>query len=339
MSPASDMLGLTMGEPAGIAPDITIAAWRKLAGSTNRFFLIGDGNAISKRAELLGVDCPVALIGNPDEAHEKFANALPVLHEPLPDAVNCGQITRGNAELVLASIKRAVELVCAGRIGGMVTNPIHKKVLYSAGFEHQGHTDFLAELARHHGFAANPVMMLVTGDLRTVPLTVHIPLKDVPKALTQALIIDQTRTVFRDLQHRFGIANPRIGMTGLNPHAGEGATIGLEERDVIAPAIGLLAEDGIHVAGPLPADTLFHDEARARYDVIVCMYHDQALIPIKAIGFYDGVNTTLGLPFVRTSPDHGTALPLAGTGRANPGSLIAALRLAADMVKPYGSKR
>ncbi|MGI9463929.1 MAG: 4-hydroxythreonine-4-phosphate dehydrogenase PdxA [Aestuariivirgaceae bacterium] len=328
-----------MGEPAGIAPDITIAAWRELAGSSSSFFLIGDAKAIAGRAKLIGTDCPVAEIEHPGQASDIFARALPVLPEPLTSAATCGQTATANADAVLASITRAVDLVCAGKIGGIVTNPIHKSVLYAAGFEHQGHTDFLAELARARGFEADPVMMLASGDLRTVPITVHIPLKDVPQALTQGTIIDQTRIIFTELQRRFGIAEPRIGMTGLNPHAGEDATMGLEERDVIAPAIRQLADQGIQVDGPLPADTVFHDEARARYDVIVCMYHDQALIPVKTIGFHNGVNTTLGLPFIRTSPDHGTALPLAGTGRANPSSLISAIRLAAEMVQHQAATR
>ena len=320
-----------MGEPAGIAPDITISTWRELSDSGPAFMLIGDPALISERAGQLGATCPVAVVEDAGEAADKFAEALPVLLEPVKHEVVAGTPDAATAEPVLASIRRAVDLTMAGELSGFVTNPIHKSALYGAGFSFQGHTDFLAELARGHGSEAEPVMMLVSGNLRTVPLTVHIALKDVPGALTGDLIIRQTRIIARDLTRLLGIAAPRIAMTGLNPHAGEDASMGLEERDVIAPAIAALADEGIAVTGPLPADTVFHNEARANYDVIICMYHDQALIPVKTIGFHDGVNTTLGLPFVRTSPDHGTALSLAGTGKANPSSLIAAIRMAGEM--------
>jgi 4-hydroxythreonine-4-phosphate dehydrogenase len=211
------------------------------------------------------------------------------------------------------------------------TNPIGKATLYDAGFAFQGHTDFLADLARKRGHEAEPVMMLVANDLRTVPVTVHIALKDVPSRLTSDAIVSQARIVARDLKHRFGIARPRLAVTGLNPHAGEGGAMGREEETIVAPAIETLRNEGFDVVGPLSADTAFHDEARAGYDAIVCMYHDQALIPVKTLDFHGGVNVTLGLPFVRTSPDHGTALSLAGTGKANPKSLIAALELAHTM--------
>ena len=333
MAPAPDILGLTMGEPAGIGPDITIAAWKQLAGSNLAFCLFGDPEMIAERADQLGTSCPVEVIEQPAATTGVFETALPVLQRSMSEPVNPGEPCAGNAEAVLASIRRAVELTLKQQIAGVVTNPIHKSVLYGSGFTFQGHTDFLAELARQHGHEARPVMMLVSGDLRTVPLTVHIPLKDVPSALTTDVIVDQCQVIFRDLQQYFGISRPKIGMTGLNPHAGENSTIGTEERDIIAPAITTLAGEGIAINGPLPADTVFHGAARAKYDVIVCMYHDQALIPVKTIGFCDGVNATLGLPFVRTSPDHGTALALAGTGKANPSSLIAAIRLATQMVR------
>ncbi|NNE24852.1 MAG: 4-hydroxythreonine-4-phosphate dehydrogenase PdxA [Rhizobiales bacterium] len=327
------ILGLTMGEPAGIAPDITIAAWNRLAGSGQAFVLIGDPDLIVERAKRIGADCPVEVIETAAHAPKVFARALPVLTQSLSVKADCGRPDPANAETVLTSIKRAVDLTVSGELSGIVTNPIHKSALYGAGFSFQGHTDYLADLARGHGFAADPVMMLASGNLRTVPLTIHIALKDVPAALTHDVIVNQTRIVARDLVNLFGIREPRIGMTGLNPHAGEDATMGLEERDVIIPAITALAGEGIPVDGPLPADTVFHDEARAAYDVIICMYHDQALIPVKTIGFHDGVNTTLGLPFVRTSPDHGTALSLAGAGTANPSSLIAAIKLAGEMAR------
>jgi 4-hydroxythreonine-4-phosphate dehydrogenase len=213
----------------------------------------------------------------------------------------------------------------------VVTNPIQKETLYQAGFAHQGHTDYLAHLAQTRGHAAEPVMMLVAKDLRTVPITVHIALKDVPSALTQDLIARQVRVTGQDLTRRFGIARPRLGLTGLNPHSGEGGAMGSEEQTVIIPALARLQSEGYDVTGPIPADTAFHPEARAQFDAILCMYHDQALIPVKTLDFHGGVNVTLGLPFVRTSPDHGTALSLAGKGTANPASLKAALAMAAAM--------
>jgi 4-hydroxythreonine-4-phosphate dehydrogenase len=228
--------------------------------------------------------------------------------------------------------------VLEGAIAGIVTNPIQKESLYRAGFAHQGHTDFLAHLAAQAGHPAEPVMMLSAGTLRTVPLTIHIPLKDVPQAITEALIVGQARVVARELSGLLGgssrpgnAKSVRLAVAGLNPHAGENGAIGTEERDIIAPAVARLQAEGLDVTGPLSADTLFHDEVRDRYDVILCMYHDQALIPVKTVGFHQGVNTTLGLAFVRTSPDHGTALGLAGTGQANPSSLLAALKLARQL--------
>ena len=320
-----------MGEPAGIGPDITIAAWRRLANEPIRFFLVGDADVIAQRAGEMGAQCPVARISSPHEADDLFPAALPILHAAVQGPVVSGTLNGDNSAAVLSSIRTAVDFAEAGDIAGVVTNPIHKSVLYGSGFSFQGHTDYLAELARQKGHDALPVMMLVSGNLRTVPLTIHIALKDVPAALTHDVIVDQTRIIERDLQRYFGIARPRIAMAGLNPHAGEDGTMGLEERHVIEPAIKLLSDGGMNVTGPLPADTIFHDEARANFDVIVCMYHDQALIPVKSIDFHNAVNITLGLPFVRTSPDHGTALSLAGTGKANPASLMAAIRLAAEM--------
>jgi 4-hydroxythreonine-4-phosphate dehydrogenase len=224
-----------------------------------------------------------------------------------------------------------VGLAIVGKISAVVTNPVQKSVLYQQGFQHTGHTDFIASLVRASGFAVEPVMMLAAPGIRTVPLTVHIPLRDVARSLSQEIILRQTRVVNADLKRYFGIVAPRIAMTGLNPHAGEGGALGEEERSIIIPALEILTKEGIQVEGPLPADSVFHDEARSRYDIVVCMFHDQALIPVKTIGFHQGVNATLGLPIVRTSPDHGTALSLAGTGRANPTSLICAIQLAAEM--------
>ena len=272
-------------------------------------------------------------IASASEAPAVFADGLPVLAHPLSAQSLPGKLDAANAQSVIASIDKAVELVLAGEACGLVTNPIQKETLYQAGFRHQGHTDYLAHLARVAGHKAEPVMMLVAPGLRTVPVTVHIALKAVPAALSADLIIRQAVATAEGLSRWFGIARPRIGITGLNPHAGENGTMGDEEITIIGPAITALRARGLDVLGPLSADTLFHEEARAGFDVILCMYHDQALIPVKTIGFHEGVNCTLGLPFIRTSPDHGTALSLAGTGKANPLSLISAIRMAAGMAR------
>jgi 4-hydroxythreonine-4-phosphate dehydrogenase len=325
-------IAVTMGEPGGIAPDITIRAWLKLRRSFPRgFFVIGDVDVLEARAEMLGEAVRFAPIEGAGDAARAFGEALPVMSHPMARRPEPGHADPANAEAVTGAIERAVKLSLAGDAGAMVTNPIHKKVLYSAGFRHTGHTDFIAALARAQGHEAKPVMMLAAPGLRTVPLTVHIPLREVAAGLTSAMIEEQTLVVNADLKRYFGIAAPRIAVTGLNPHAGEGGALGEEERSIITPAIDSLLRRGLIVEGPVPADSAFHEEARSRFDVVICMFHDQALIPVKTIGFHEGVNATLGLPFIRTSPDHGTALSLAGTGRANPMSLISALALAADM--------
>ena len=251
----------------------------------------------------------------------------------MPAAVTVGQFSAATAPWVTACITEAVDLCLANKARAIITCPIQKEALYAAGFKHQGHTDFLAALCHDRGFPANDVMMLVGGGLRAVPVTVHIALKDVAAALTQDAIITQAEVVHAALQQRFKIAKPRIAITGLNPHAGENGAMGREEIDIIRPAIAALQARGLNVFGPLPADTAFFPQARASYDAILCMYHDQALIPVKTLDFHGGVNVTLGLPFVRTSPDHGTALNLAGTGKAQAESLIAAIRLADEMTK------
>jgi 4-hydroxythreonine-4-phosphate dehydrogenase len=325
-------LAITMGEPGGIAPDITVKAWLSLRSGFERgFFIIGDFDLLKSRAKMIGEPIEFAAIDRPEQAPALFAEALPVLPHPAAQITRPGHTDAANAKAITGSIERAVRYALAGEVGAMVTNPIHKKLLYSAGFRHTGHTDFIAALARAQGHRAQPVMMLAAPGLRTVPLTVHIPLRDVAAALSSAMIQEQTLVVNADLKRYFGIAAPRIAVTGLNPHAGEGGALGEEERSIITPAIDELRRQGLAVEGPIPADSAFHAEARAQFDVVICMFHDQALIPVKTIGFHEGVNATLGLPFIRTSPDHGTALSLAGTGRANPTSLISALRLAAAM--------
>ena len=326
-------IALSPGEPAGVGPEITAQAWQALRAEKGpAFFLIGD--IAHQRA--MAPTAAVAEIRSPDEAAAAFPGALPVLSLPLQSAVTPGKPNPAHAGEITGAIRKAVELCLAGKASALVTNPIQKETLYQAGFRFEGHTDYLAALAREMGHAASPVMMLCAPDLRTVPVTIHIPLKDVPGALSVALILEQARVTARDLTARLGIARPRIGITGLNPHAGENGMIGREEIDIIAPAIATLRAEGLDVSGPLSADATFHAEARAAFDVILCMYHDQALIPVKTLGFHEGINATLGLPFIRTSPDHGTALALAGTGKANPSSLIHAIRMAADMARRSG---
>jgi 4-hydroxythreonine-4-phosphate dehydrogenase len=330
-------LALTSGEPAGVGPEITALAWQALhAESQSAFFLIGDADYFSARARAAGLAVPTQHISNVEEARNVFAKALPVLHRPLPMHPTAGTFATITAEAVLASISEAVDLCLSGAAAGLVTNPIQKEALYKTGFAYQGHTDYLGALAKAAGYQASDVMMLMAQDLRAIPVTVHIPLRAVAGTLTTAMIVEQGGVVARALTQYFGIAAPRLAVTGLNPHAGENGTMGQEDHMIIAPAIAALKQLGISAFGPLPADTAFHAAARKTYDAILCMYHDQALIPAKTLDFYGGVNVTLGLPFIRTSPDHGTALNIAGNGSANPESLIAALRLARRMASNAG---
>ena len=325
-------LALTSGEPAGIGPDITIKAWqRRRQEALPPFYLLGDAGLVRRRAKALAAEIPLAEIGCPGEAIAAFADHLPVLATGHSATAEAGRPDGTSAEAALASIRQAVADVTSGKAGAVVTNPIAKAVLYRAGFRHPGHTEFLAELATEGGRTPQPVMLLWSPTLAVVPVTIHVSLSEAIAQLSTELIVATCRIAVRDLQRRFGIAGPRLALTGLNPHAGEDGTIGTEERTIIAPAVDTLRAEGIEVRGPLPADTMFHDAVRRTYDCAICMYHDQALIPIKTLAFDDAVNVTLGLPFVRTSPDHGTAFDIAGSGRANPASLIAALRLAARM--------
>ncbi|MBD9371701.1 4-hydroxythreonine-4-phosphate dehydrogenase PdxA [Rhizobium sp. ARZ01] len=322
-------LALTMGDPSGIGLDITLDLWAARAKhGLPPFLFIGDPDALKSRAQLRGLEVSVAA-ATPETAAALFDDAIPVQPIALAEPVVAGEPSSQNAQAVIGAIESAVELTLAGRTSAVVTNPIAKSVLYGAGFAFPGHTEFLADLAaRATGKPALPVMLLAGPKLRSVPVTIHIPLKDVPDALTEDLIYETALITATDLKQRFGIAAPRLAVAGLNPHAGESGALGLEDKAIVAPAIARLKAAGVDAFGPLPADTMFHDAARATYDVAICMYHDQALIPAKALGFDDSVNVTLGLPFIRTSPDHGTAFSLAGTGRAKPDSLLAALRLA-----------
>jgi len=324
-------LALTLGEPAGIGPDITIAAWlRRRELNLPAFYLLGDEALIAQRARALGADIRTAAV-SPGEAASAFADALPVVTTGAPATAEPGKPDASSAPAALASIRQAVTDVREGRAGAVVTNPIAKSVLYRAGFRHPGHTEFLAELAAEGGRVPQPVMMLWSPRLAVVPVTIHVSIRDALAELTSDLIVSTARIVAAELKSRFGIAQPRIVVSGLNPHAGEDGSLGHEEQTVIAPALRILRSEGIETRGPLPADTMFHEAARSTYDCAICMYHDQALIPIKTVAFEDAVNVTLGLPFIRTSPDHGTAFDIAGTGKANPASLIAALRLASRM--------
>lgn len=324
-------LALTLGEPAGIGPDITIAAWlRRHELGLPAFYLLGDEALIAQRAKTLGAEIRIAAV-SPGEAETAFADALPVVATGERATAAHGKPDASSAPAALASICQAVSDVRAGHAGAVVTNPIAKSVLYRAGFRHPGHTEFLAELAATDASVPQPVMMLWSPRLAVVPVTIHVSLREALSQLTGELIVSTVRIVATELTSRFGIAQPRIAISGLNPHAGEDGSLGHEEQTVIAPALKVLRNDGIDARGPLPADTMFHEAARNTYDCAVCMYHDQALIPIKTVAFDDAVNVTLGLPFIRTSPDHGTAFDIAGTGKANPASLIAALKLASRM--------
>jgi 4-hydroxythreonine-4-phosphate dehydrogenase len=336
---AIEPLVLTPGEPGGIGPEIAAKAWHGLKHEPGfRFCLIGDADYVQARAAEAGVPLVTRRISRISEANETLVNALPILHRPLPVTPKTGSFDSRTAPWVIAAIDEAVRACFAGEAAGMVTCPIQKEALYAAGFAHQGHTDYLAHLCHKRGLAASEVMMLVGGGLRAIPVTVHIALKDVPAQLTGEVIETQARVTDAALRKFFGIASPRIAVTGLNPHAGENGAMGKEEIDVIIPAISRLKAQGLAVRGPLPADTAFFAQERANYDVILCMYHDQALIPVKTLDFHGGVNVTLGLPFIRTSPDHGTALGLAGTGKASAESLIAAIRLAQDMARQGASR-
>ena len=325
-------LALTMGEPAGIGPDITLAVWtRRKQLDLPPFYVIGDPQALARRAQRLGLDVPIEE-ATAATAAAVFDRALPVVPLGLPATAEPGKPDATSAPAAIASIDRAVADVIDGVAAAVVTNPIAKSVLYKSGFEEPGHTEYLAKLSfEHTGNPAWPVMMLWSPEVAVVPVTIHVPYKEVPERLTRDLIFETGRVVAHDLKHRFGIAKPRLAVAGLNPHAGEDGSMGKEDATVVRPAIERLVADGIDARGPLPADTMFHGAARKTYDVALCMYHDQALIPIKTLAFDHAVNCTLGLPFVRTSPDHGTAFDIAGTGRANPSSLVAALKLAARL--------
>ncbi len=327
--PAPAPLALTMGEPGGVGPEISLAAWRTLRAGGPVFFLIADP-ALFEAGSIQEIE-------SPGEAAAVFPSALPVMALNAKVEAKTGEASPATAPAVIESIERAVAFALSGDASGVVTNPIQKSSLMAAGFKFPGHTEFLADLtaaaALPEGRTRGPVMMLAGPDLKTVPVTIHQSVVSAANFLTAQLIEQTAHVAAEALRHDFGVEKPRIAVSGLNPHAGEGGAIGREDETIIAPAIAALNAAGIDARGPLPADTMFHAEARETYDAALCMLHDQALIPAKTLAFHEAVNVTLGLPVVRTSPDHGTALDIAGQGKARADSLVAAIRLAAAMAK------
>lgn len=321
-------LALSLGDPGGVGPEIVGKAWLALRGERrSAFMVVGDASLLAAH------DLPVARIDSAYEAARVYAGALPVMDRPCPVEVKPGYPDPALAGAITGWIEQAVTLTLGGETAGVVTCPIAKAPLYQAGFRFPGHTEFIAELTAAAPFEGErgPVMMLTARDLRACLVTIHVPLNEVPELVTMDRVLLTARVVHEALIRDFGIPRPRLVLAGLNPHAGEGGAIGLEEREVLQPAAEQLRAEGIDITDPRPADTLFHDEARATYDAAVCLYHDQGLIPVKTLDFWGGVNATLGLPIVRTSPDHGVGYDIAGKGVARPDSLIAAIRLAAEM--------
>src|SRR5690348_3549104 len=322
--PPPSPIAVSLGDPAGIGPEVIAKCW-----DSRDEFRLAPFIAIGDPRSLEAVwDGPIEVIDDPRQADSAFDVGLPLLQLNAAEADTPGHPSVAGAHCSLDSLELAVGLARSGSVSGVVTGPVAKEQLYSIGFQHPGQTEFVAE--RCGVAAANVVMMLAGPTLRTVPVTTHLPLADVPAAVTSALIESRGRAALRGLQRNFGIPEPRLAISGLNPHAGEGGQLGTEEVEIIAPAIAALAAEGWRVSGPHPADTMFHDRARAKYDAALCMYHDQALIPIKALHFEEAVNVTLGLPIVRTAPDHGTAFDIAGQDRADPRPMAAAMRMAAE---------
>ncbi len=321
-------LAVTMGDPAGIGGDIALGAWlRRAESGLSPFFVIDDAKRLERLAARLNLAVPIAAIDTPTDTQALFATALPVLHRALSHESVPGLLDPRNSSAIIGAIELAVSLARSGQASAVVTNPINKKGLYDSGFKFPGHTEFLASLAGN----ASVAMMLAGEHLKVVPVTIHLALSQAISTLTTADIVRCGRLTADALRRDFGVAAPRLAVAGLNPHAGEGGALGREDIEIVAPAISALRALGVGAFGPLSADTMFHEAARATYDAALCMYHDQALIPIKTLDFDGAVNVTLGLPFIRTSPDHGTALDIAGTGKARPDSLIAALKLAHDI--------
>jgi 4-hydroxythreonine-4-phosphate dehydrogenase len=326
-------LALTMGDPAGVGGELTLRAWLALRGGGLPFVALDDPHRLDGLARAMGLDVPIRTVASAAEAVSVFPSALPVLAVRLDAPPVAGRPDPANAKAVIGSIERATKLALDREAAGVVTNPINKAALYRAGFAYPGHTEFLAALTGANG---QQIMMLASPMLRVVPVTVHASLRDSIAMLTTEMIVAASRTTARALRREFGIASPRLAIAGLNPHAGEQGALGHEESILIQPAIDALRADGIDVSGPWPPDTMFTAKARSRYDAAICMYHDQALIPLKTLDMDHGVNVTLGLPIVRTSPDHGTAFDIAGKGMADPASLIAAIELAGELARRLG---
>ena len=322
-------LAISLGDPSGIGPDILLKAWANRENTPlPDFFVAGDMDFLKRRASQLNLDIEFTEF----QIGDLNNTALPVLDIGQHMIGMAGSPDKTDALATIKSIDTCVDMTMTGKASGMVTCPINKHVLYEAGFKQPGHTEYLAELGQNHtDKEIRPVMMLAGPELRTVPVTIHIALQDVPGRLTKELIVETAKITERDLRERFGLSRPRLAISGLNPHAGENGSMGHQDQEIVKPAVDELKAMGIKAWGPLPADTMFHKSARETYDVAICMYHDQALIPAKTLGFDDAVNVTLGLPFIRTSPDHGTAYDIAGTGKANPSSFIAALKMAHQM--------
>jgi len=324
-------LALSLGDPAGIGPEIIVKAWRALRDSGPAFMVVGDLEVLNA-ASAAGA-ATLQRVTGADEAARVFSKALPVLDLPLQAQVVAGRPDPAYASGVIRWIETAVGLALSGEVEAVVTAPIAKAPLYAAGFRYPGHTEFIAELtsAITYDGARGPVMMLTAGDLRVSLATIHLALRDVPAALSIERVVNTALVTAQALRNDFGVERPRLALAGLNPHAGEGGALGREEIEIIGPAARALRDLGVDCGDPRPSDTLFHDQARTTYDAVVCMYHDQALIPVKMLDFWGGVNLTLGLPIVRASPDHGVGFDIAGRGLARPDSLIAALRLAHDI--------
>ena len=320
-------LVLTLGEPAGVGPEIIVAAWRALSAEGPPFAVIGDAALLARQG------APIAEVFSPGDATDAFVRALPVIHRPLPAPVEIGRPDAANAAAVADGIEEAVSLCLSGEASGLVTAPIAKAPMYASGFRFPGHTEFIAELTADAPWPGTrgPVMMLTARDLRACLVTIHVALDQVAELLTAERIVRTARVVHESLKRDFAIERPRLAMAALNPHAGEGGALGMQEIETLMPVAEHLRAEGIDITDPRPADTLFHDEARVTYDAAICMYHDQALIPVKTLDFWGGVNVSLGLPIIRTSPDHGTGFDIAGKGIARPDSLIAAIRLASEM--------
>ena len=330
MSKAAQSIVVTMGEPAGIGAEITLGAWLRLRETDFAFYLLHDPTHVSELGKALSLPVPIKVISHPTEAREAFREALPVMPVQLPAPIRLGQPDSRNAASVIDAIRLAVELTVRGQASALVTNPIQKSVLYESGFPFPGHTEFLEELS---GAGFRAIMMLASEELKVVPVSIHVALAAAVSEISKQRIVDVALATASGLSRDFGMPNPRLAIAGLNPHAGEGGSMGREEIETIAPAIEILKREGIDASGPYPPDTMFTSRARQTYNAAICMYHDQALIPLKTLDVDGGVNITMGLPFVRTSPDHGTALDIAGHGVADPGSLISAIRMAAKIAE------